>query len=194
MCYPVCETMERDVSPWQSICSWCNRSLDQFFMVHTFFFHYSQCSTTGISKVVVCPILSVQWCILKIPCCYCSDDSGFPLSLSEWYFTICPMPYNCQNTMCCFLRAWIFLYWNILIIRIRYLWTCWLLMSANTLELLLVEAVISIKISNLLICFCSFDFKISSIYHLFIPLVHILSKLFDRHLKWGAGGGAWDYN
>ena len=22
--------------------------------------------------------------------------SGFPLSLSEWSFTICPMPYNCN--------------------------------------------------------------------------------------------------
>ena len=24
----------------------------------------------------------------------CSGDSGFPLSLSEWSFTICPTPYN----------------------------------------------------------------------------------------------------
>ena len=24
----------------------------------------------------------------------CSEGSGFPLSLSEWSFTICPMPYN----------------------------------------------------------------------------------------------------
>ena len=29
----------------------------------------SQCSTTGVTKVVVCAILSVGWCILKNPCC-----------------------------------------------------------------------------------------------------------------------------
>ena len=26
----------------------------------------------------------------------CSGSSGFPLSLSEWFFTICLMPYNCK--------------------------------------------------------------------------------------------------
>ena len=26
----------------------------------------------------------------------CSGGSRFPLSLSEWYFTICPMPYHCK--------------------------------------------------------------------------------------------------
>ena len=25
--------------------------------------------------------------------------SGFPLSLSEWSFTICPMPYNCNKNV-----------------------------------------------------------------------------------------------
>ena len=30
----------------------------------------------------------------------CSGGRGFPLSLSEWSFTICPMPYNFIK-MCC---------------------------------------------------------------------------------------------
>ena len=31
--------------------------------------HYSQCSMTGVTKAVVCAILSVRWVIQKNPCC-----------------------------------------------------------------------------------------------------------------------------
>ena len=59
----------------------------------------SQCSTTGVTKAVVCVILSVGWCIKKTTLLLigksrtCSS-SRFPLSLFEWSFTICLMPYN----------------------------------------------------------------------------------------------------
>ena len=29
--------------------------------------------------------------------CPCSGINGFSLSLSEWTFTICPVPYNCKK-------------------------------------------------------------------------------------------------
>ena len=44
----------------------------------------SKCSTTGVTTAVVCAILSVGWCIQKNPC----GGSEFPLSLSEWSFTM----------------------------------------------------------------------------------------------------------
>ena len=55
-----------------------------------------QCSTTGVTKAVVCvcgmahikePLLLIA---KSSPC----GGSGFPLSLSVWYFTICLTPYN----------------------------------------------------------------------------------------------------
>ena len=60
--------------------------------------HSSQCSTTGVTKAVVCAIMSgivhIKEPLLLIgkssPC----GGSGFPLSLSELSFTICPTPYN----------------------------------------------------------------------------------------------------
>ena len=47
----------------------------------------SQCSTTGVTKAVVCAILLIG----KSSLC---GSSGFPLLLSEWSFTICLTPYN----------------------------------------------------------------------------------------------------
>ena len=58
----------------------------------------NQCSTTGLTKPVVCTILSVGWCIKKtlllIGRSSSCGSSGFPLSQSERFFTICPTPYN----------------------------------------------------------------------------------------------------
>ena len=56
----------------------------------------NQCSTTGVIKAVVCAMLSVDVNI-KQPC---SGGSGFPLSQSEWSFTICPVLYNCKLKKC----------------------------------------------------------------------------------------------
>ena len=41
----------------------------------------------------VCGIVHIKEPLLIIGKSLC-DGSGFPLSLSEWSFTICPMPYN----------------------------------------------------------------------------------------------------
>ena len=57
---------------------------------------YSLCSTTGIADFLSClwdgahkqPLLLIE---KSSPC---SDGSGFPLSLSEWSFTISMTPYN----------------------------------------------------------------------------------------------------
>ena len=62
--------------------------------------HLSYLSLHGITNAVVCAILPVGVHIKEpllligksIPC----SGSGFPLSLSEWSFTICPTPYNCK--------------------------------------------------------------------------------------------------
>ena len=49
----------------KSVRSWCDGSSDRFFMgwTHWAISRSSQCSTTGVTKAVVCAILSVGWCI-----------------------------------------------------------------------------------------------------------------------------------
>ena len=49
----------------ESVRSWCDGSSDRSFMgrTHWAISHSSQCSTTGVTKAVVCAILSVGWCI-----------------------------------------------------------------------------------------------------------------------------------
>ena len=84
----------------KSVRSWCDGSSGRSFMgwTHWAISRSSQCSTTGVSKAVVCAILSgmehIKEPLLLIekrsPC----GGSGFPLSLSEWSFTICLTPYN----------------------------------------------------------------------------------------------------
>ena len=63
----------------------------------------SQCSTTGVTKAVVCVILygmgHIKEPLLLIGKSRPYGSSGFPLSLSEWSFTICLMPYNCKQNV-----------------------------------------------------------------------------------------------
>ena len=58
----------------------------------------SQCSMTGATKAVVCTILSgmvhIKEPLLLIRKSSLCGGSGFPLSLSEWSFTICLTPYS----------------------------------------------------------------------------------------------------
>ena len=61
----------------------------------------SQCPTTSATKDVVCAILSFGMVYIKQTFLLigksspCSGGSGFPLSLSDYSFTIiCPTPYN----------------------------------------------------------------------------------------------------
>ena len=59
----------------------------------------NQCSTTGVTMAVIYAILSGMVHI-KDPLLLiektspCGGSSRFPLLLSEWFFSICPLPYN----------------------------------------------------------------------------------------------------
>ena len=59
----------------------------------------SQCSMTGVTKDVVCVILSGGMMHIKEPLLLIRKSSlyggsGYPLFLSEWFFTISLTPYN----------------------------------------------------------------------------------------------------
>ena len=70
--------------------------IDPSWWTHWAISRSNQCSMTGVSKVVVCGMMHIKEPFLLIgksnPC----GGSGFPLSLSEWFFTICLTPYNCK--------------------------------------------------------------------------------------------------
>ena len=86
-----------------SVRSWCDGSLDRSFMgwTHWAISHSSQCSTTGVTKAVICAILSIRVyhvhikeLLLLIDKSSLCGSSWFPFSLSKWSLTICLMPYN----------------------------------------------------------------------------------------------------
>ena len=63
------------------------------------YFSFQPVLHDGVTKAVVCAILSVGMVHIKEPLLLIGKSSpcggsGFPLSLSEWYFTVCPTPYN----------------------------------------------------------------------------------------------------
>ena len=64
----------------------------------------SQCSMTGVTKVVVCAILSgmmhITEPLLLIGKSSPRDGSRFSLLLSEWSFAICLTPYNRKCVVC----------------------------------------------------------------------------------------------
>ena len=71
------------------------RQIDLSWWTHRAISRSSQCSTTGVRKaVILCGMMHIKEPLLLIrkssPCA----NSGFPLPLSEWSFTICLMPYN----------------------------------------------------------------------------------------------------
>ena len=76
-----------------------DRRIDPSWWTHWAISRSSQCCTTGATKgcgmcYPVCEIVHIKEPLLLIwkssPC----GSSGFPLSLSEWSFTICLTPYN----------------------------------------------------------------------------------------------------
>ena len=75
------------------------RRIDPSWLSHWAISRSSQCSTTGVTKAVVCVILSVGMVRIKEPLLLIDKSSlcggsGFPFSLSEWALTICLTPYN----------------------------------------------------------------------------------------------------
>ena len=87
---------ERD----KSIRSWCDVSLDRSFMVDPLSYFqpvlHEWCNKGRSILYPVCGMMHIKEPLLLIgkssPC----GSSGFPLSLSEWSFTICLTPYNCK--------------------------------------------------------------------------------------------------
>ena len=78
----------------KSVRSWCDESSDRSFMVDSLS-HFSFQPVKGRGMCYpVCGMVHIKKTLLLIgkssPC----GGSGFPLSLSEWSFTICPTPYN----------------------------------------------------------------------------------------------------
>ena len=84
----------------KSVRSWCDRSSDRSFMVDPLSYFSFQpvlhdwCNKGRGMCHLVCGMMHIKEPLLLIgkisPC----GDSGFPLSLSEWSFTICLTPYN----------------------------------------------------------------------------------------------------
>ena len=76
-----------------------SRWIDLSWWTHWAISHSTQCSTTGVTKAMLCAILSemvyIEDHLLLIgKSSPCSGGSRFLLFLSEWSFTIYPMPYN----------------------------------------------------------------------------------------------------
>ena len=74
------------------------RQIDPSWWTHCATSRSSQSSTTGVTKAMVCVILSgmmhIKEPFLLIGKSSLCGGSGFPFSLSEWSLTRCLMPYN----------------------------------------------------------------------------------------------------
>ena len=81
-------------------------------------------SFTGVTKAVVCAILlwddAYKRTLLLIGKSSSCGNSGFPLSLSKWFFTICRTPYNRKQTH--FLPS----FDNILLVPPPSKWNVWI--------------------------------------------------------------------
>ena len=79
------------------------RQIGPSWWTHWAISHSNQCSTTAVTKAwyvlsFVCGMVHIKESLLLIS--PCSGGSRFPLSLSEWYFTICPNHYITVFKMC----------------------------------------------------------------------------------------------
>ena len=74
------------------------RRIHPSWWTHSAISRSGQCSMTGVTKAMVCAILSgmvhIKEPLLLIVKSSLCGGSGFPFSLSEWSLTICMMPYN----------------------------------------------------------------------------------------------------
>ena len=99
--------------------SWCDGSSDWSFMVHPLSYFSFQpvlhdwCNKGRGMCYPVCGMVHIKEPLLLIDKSSLCGGSGFPLSLSEWSFTICPTPYNrklsvsLNTTFPSFLLCWI---------------------------------------------------------------------------------------
>ena len=84
----------------KSVGSWCDGSLDLSFIVDSLSYFSNQpvlhnwCNKGCGMYYPVCGMVHIKQPLLLIKNSSPCDGSRFPLLLSEWSFTICPMPYN----------------------------------------------------------------------------------------------------
>ena len=100
--FPECDQGARCSSVVMSVRSWCDGLSDRSFMVDPLSYFSFQpvlhdwCNKGCGMCYLVCGIMHIKKTLLLIrkssPC----GGSRFPLSLSEWSFTICLTPYNCK--------------------------------------------------------------------------------------------------
>ena len=80
----------------RSVRSWCDGSSDRSFMGYFSFqpVLHDWCNKGRGMYYPVCGIMHIKEPLLLIGKSSLCGGSGFPLSLSEWSFTICLTPYN----------------------------------------------------------------------------------------------------
>ena len=84
----------------KSVRSWCNKSSDRSFTVNPLdYFSLQPVSHDWCNKgrgmcYPVCGMMHIKEPLLLIGKSSLCGGSGFPLSLSEWFFTIRLTPYN----------------------------------------------------------------------------------------------------
>ena len=84
----------------KSVRSWCDGSSDRSFMVDPLgYFSFQPVPHDWCNKgcgmyYPVCGMMHIKEPLLLIEKSSLCGGSGFPLSLSEWFFTICLTPYN----------------------------------------------------------------------------------------------------
>ena len=103
--------------------------IDFIWWTHWAIFHSSQCSMTGVTKAMVCVVLSVGVLHVKEPLMLIgksspySGSSGFPLSMYEWSFTICLTPYNhIKNVLSALLNK---IFTSLLFNTVFSIFRCW---------------------------------------------------------------------
>ena len=74
----------------KSVRLWCDGSSDRSFMVDPLSYFLFQ---PGVTKVMVCAILSVGWCISKNPCCYSERVAYVAASGFLFCYLSGPLPY-----------------------------------------------------------------------------------------------------
>ena len=92
---------EQDVVRGKSVRSWCDWSSGRSFMVDPLSYFSFQpvlhdwCNKGRSMCYPICGMVHIKESLLLIgKSNLCSGCSGFSLSLSEWFFTICPTSYN----------------------------------------------------------------------------------------------------
>ena len=103
MCYPVCggDAYKRTLAANQKAFAHgaMGRRIDPLWWTHFSYLSFQPVSHDWCNKgrgmcYPVCGVIHIKELVLLIRKSSLCGGSGFPLSLSEWFFTICLTPYN----------------------------------------------------------------------------------------------------